>query len=296
MKKILLSVFTIFIIHILAFGQLTELNENFNTSCGFTMQGLPPNWSVYNPIPSTISEGSWRCGSSYGRSSTSGVRCSGLYGSPLVYHLDTSVLISPMLNLSSYTNIYLNFDTKTTDINLGAKLQIVYTKDSLQDSIDYATDITAAMMPIFSNNDVTDWVTHQVDLTPYKHITPLYIGFRYTSAAGTTGNRWFIDNILTTTTLLDLSVNPYINTATTPLSFSGSITDRHITLSCHNTFPANYTLQLLDITGRVMHTQSLELPSGTSTHTFAGLPVTTGMYIARLFNNNTQATAKILSW
>lgn len=296
MKKILLSALALCTASLYVHGQATSLSEDFNLKCA-TGSGVPSGWQFYNPIPSTIPDGMWQCGVAFGRSSTPGVSCSGLYGLPLAYYLDTSILISPSLYLGGYTgNIYLNFDTKTTAFNLGARLEIVYTTDTTDSLLDIATDITAAMMPVFSNDDVTDWVTHQVDLTPFKTTAPLYIGFRYTSAAGTTGNRWYLDNINTTTTPLNVSVNPDFNTVTTPLSFSGSITNQNFTLSCHNTFPATYTLQLLDITGRVIHTQSLSLPSGNSTHNIAGLPVSTGIYIARIFNDNIQAKAKISSW
>lgn len=295
MKNILLSTLALITISLHAFGQATSLTEDFNMKCA-TGSGVPSGWQFYNPIPSTVPDGRWQCGVAFGRSSTPGISCSGLYGSPLTYHLDTSIIITPSLNLSGYAgNIYLNFDTKTTAINLGAKMQIVYTFDTTDSLLSTATDITAAMMPVFSNDNVTDWVTHQVNLTPFKNIVPLYIGFRYTSAAGTTGNRWYLDNIQTTTTELILSVNPEINAATSPISFSGSITDHNLTLSCHNSYPATYTFQLLDITGRVIHTQNLAIPSGTSTHNFTSLPVASGIYIARLFNENTQAKAKILS-
>ena len=295
MKNILLSALALCTTSLYVHGQATSLSEDLNLKCA-TGSGIPSGWQFYNPIASTIPDGRWQCGVAFGRSSTPGVSCSGLYGSPLTYYLDTSILISPSLNLSGYTgDIYLNFDTKTTAINLGARMQIVYTTDTTDSLLDMATDITAAMMPVFSNDDVTDWVTHQANLTPFKNIVPLYIGFRYTSAAGTTGNRWYLDNINTTTTVLELSVKPDINSTTTPLWFSGSITDRHLTLSCHNTFPTTYTLQLLDITGRVIHTQSITLPSGNSTHNITGLPVSTGIYIARMLNENTQAKAKILS-
>ncbi len=295
MKKILLSALALCIASFYAHSQAISLNEDLNLKCA-TGSGIPSGWQFYNPIPSTIPLGVWQCGVAFGRSSTPGISCSGLYGSPLTYHVDTSILITPSLNLSGYPgNVYLNFDTKTTAINLGAKMQIVYTTDTTDSLLATATDITAAMMPVFSNDDVTDWVTHQANLTPFKNIVPLYIGFRYTSAAGTTGNRWYLDNILTTTTELFLSVNPDINNTTTPLTFSGSITDNNLTISCHNSFPATYNLQLLDITGRIIHSQSLNLPSGTSTHNIGGLPVSTGIYIARLFSEHTQAKAKILS-
>src|ERR1043165_853076 len=155
MKKILLLISFALPVFV-CYGQYhTSLNENFNTGCP-TGTSDPNGWHTYNIIPGT-SEGSWKCYPTAGKDGTPGITCSGLYGSPLTYHLDTSVLVSPPMDLSGYSGtIYVNFDSKTTNYSLGSKIQIVVSEDSTMGadtSSSYAlykvSDSMDAMTPLF---------------------------------------------------------------------------------------------------------------------------------------------------
>jgi len=296
MKKIIILI-TTFLSGIVAYGQATSLNENMNTYC-ITGNHAPNGWLTYNPQQTTLTvNGNWTCDPASGRASTPGISCTGLYSGS--YHIDTSILISPALNLSGYSgDIFINFDTKTTMYNLGAKMDIFLSADS---SMGYATGDTAtvyakttSMNPLFDMTDEANWVTHQVDLTPYKGILSLRVGFRYVSANGTTGSKWYLDNVMTTTTPLPPASVREISYETR--SLSGTVIDENLTINCHATEEGNYNVALFDITGRAIMNKQLHLNAGFNTKTISGCNVPAGMYIVTLGNESSYTTARVQAW
>ncbi len=305
MKKIILlltSCVTVFY----SFGQVTSLNENMNTTCPAAAHS-PNGWLTFNAVTpyAVLPEGNWTCDLPGGRSGTPGISCTGLYSSPptapLTYHLDTSLLISPKLNLSGYSDhIYLNFDTKTTNFNLGAKLEILASHDSTMGVDTSITDSvynkTTAMSPLFDNSDETDWVTHQVDLTEYKNVVPLYIGFRYTSANGTTGSRWYLDNINTTTIPLPPTSSSKAYRPSQGLSVNGSITEGKMSLFCTAPKSGTYNLAVYDMSGRLINQEQVNLHEGQNNFAISGMTVNTGIYLLKIGNEASLATARINAW
>lgn len=298
MKKIFLFLYIALpVLH--CFGQQTSLSENFNAGCPAGAGG-PAGWNVYNIVPGT-SEGSWKCYPSAGRAGTPGITCSGLFGDPLIYHLDTSILVSPKLDFSNYPgSIYINFDSKTTNFSMGSKIGIYVSQDSTMgadasiSSPIYGIEEADAMSPVFGSGDETDWVTHHANLTSFKHVVPLYVGFRYVSAAGINGSRWFLDNINSTTT-------PYtavsdINGSVESLSFTGASEGGKLTLSCFAPVKGNYTLSVYDLAGRVVHTQQLLLQTGHSFQTVQGHNLANGLYILKMANESSFSTTKVYIW
>jgi hypothetical protein len=279
-------------------GQVTSLNENMNTTCPSGAYS-PTGWMTFNPISTSDYRGKWTCDLPGGRSGTPGISCSGLYGSPLTYHLDTSILVSPPMNLSSNTTIYINFDTKTTNFNLGAKLEMLISADSTMGTDTATIDTftvynkTTAMTPLFDNSDESDWVTHQVDITAYKDIVPLYVGFRYSSAAGSSGSRWYLDNINTTTIPLDVSRLPLRSSGFT---VAGSANNGKMNLICHSPASGDYNLSVYDIAGRLIHQQELHLTAGQNSNIINGISLTPGIYVVKMGNESTFATARINAW
>lgn len=298
MKKIILLCSTL-LITISSFCQVTSLNENFNTSCptGYN----PPMWITYNPIMGTSPAGKWQCAATSGRSGTPGTSCSGLYGTPLTYHHDTSIFVSPELNLTGYAgDIYVNFDTKTSNYNLGAKMEILASKDStmgtdtLASTSDTIYNLTPAMTPIFGNPDQADWVTHQVDLTPFKSVVPLYIGFRYVSFDGTNGSRWYLDNIMTTTVQL---VNVEQLTGNSKrLQVSGNVQNGTLRLALGVPATDKYDLTITDMAGRQLHHQQVALQAGENSITLTDLSFATGMYIVKLANAHSFGVTRVPVW
>lgn len=276
----------------LCFGQgLTSLDENLDM-CPGGAHG-PTNWMVFNTVPGTYPDGTWACDAAAGREGTPGITCSGLYGSPLKYHLDTSTLVSPRLDLSGYSDkVYVNFDTKTTNFNLGAKLLFIASKDSTALGDTPTTyNLSSRMMPPIGFGDETDWVTHQVDLTDYKDVVPLYIGFRYISADGTNGSRWYLDNIKTTTEKI-VSVKD-IGMKSSKISLTGSANGNTISMRCGVVSSGEYNLTLYDISGRLIHQEKRQLSKGVSLFALNIPNLTSGLYFVRLWNESASRTAKI---
>ena len=274
-----------------ASAQATFLTEDFNSSCA-SGSGFPTDWTYYNPIASTMPQGQWTCAPTGGRWSTPGIACTSVWGTPAGYHLDTSYLVSPPLNLSGYTgNIYLHFDTKTSNINLAGRLAfIVSSSDTTFDTTGGAifADRTSELSPTFGNDDSTEWVTHIADLTPYKASTPLYVAFRYT-ANNSTGSTWYIDNIITTTFPANV---PQIDKSVLSLGVLGTSTSSQITLSCQAGTSGKYRLGIYDMLGREVYQQEMNLINSKGTYPISGLNLTPGMYVIKIGNAVASGTTK----
>lgn len=296
MKNILVLIFLVCAQTSIA--QTTSLNENMNTTC-ITGTNGPAGWATFNPISTPGPNGMWVCDPAYGRSGTTGVSCSGYYGSPGTFHLDTSILISPGLDLSHYATIYVNFDTKTTNINLGAKLELLVSKDSSMNADSSVHDTatvynrTTSLMPLFGNGDESGWVTHQADLTPFKHLVPLYIGFRYVSASGSVGSRWYLDNVMTTTTPNAIGEVAQAGNNT----ISGNIADGCLTVfTSGNLQQGNYELALFDLNGRKLFTDKLDIRNSGARFTLNNIFVPPGIYVLKMSKESDFLTTRIVAW
>ncbi len=289
MKKILTSL--LLITGALCANAQTNVAEDFNTVCS-GIAGFPMDWISYNTIPSTVPDGAWTCAPVNGRYGTSGIKCTGVWGTPAAYHADTAYLITRGLDLSGYGgSIFIHFDTKVSNINLGARMAFVVTSDSSKfDTVGGTTysDRTSFISPTFGNDDSTEWVTHSADLTPYKNTVPLYVAFRYTSTAST-GSTWFIDNVFTTTFPTQLS-GP--GKEKLLVNVVGMSTSSSITLSCTSDVPGPAKLGLYDLVGRQLYSEDIMLENSKSTHMISGLNLASGMYLIRLSNGIACTTVK----
>src|SRR5665213_870884 len=77
------------------------------------------------------------------------------------YHLDTSFLITPLIDLSGYTTVFLQFDTKTSKIVLGAQFSVEIVHAPVNPDSFGVTVL--AESPVFGSDDSSRWVTHVVD-------------------------------------------------------------------------------------------------------------------------------------
>jgi len=270
-------------------AQATSLNENFNTSCSSGSGAFPTDWAYYNPISGTTPMGQWQCSSTDGRWGTPGIECTGIWGSPAADNLDTSYLVSPALNLSSYAgNVYLNFDSKTSRIYLGGRISILASTDSNFQTGVY--DLTDSVSPIFTEDDSSGWVTHQANLAPYKSMVPLYLAFLYTSTTAT-GSIWYLDNIQTTTFILSVS-GPTENTL--PLTVIGNSTTSQITLSYKTETAGIYHLIIYDAVGHKAYEEDISSAAGIATYAISGLHLHSGMYLIKMGNGLTYGTTKTI--
>ncbi len=292
MKKFVLSVLSVFMGGV-AFCQVTSLHENFDVKCVLST-GFPGDWSKFNPIAATMPQGEWTCTPTNGRpntvgTQTPGIACTGTWGSSP--HTDTSYLISPALDLRSYTgNVYLQFDTKTTNLHFGAKLDVELTHNGITpDSGGLATILTPALAPLFGNADSSDWVTHQANLTPWAAV-PFYIAFRYISTTSA-GSIWYLDNVNTSTSRLQISD---VNRDALQLEVLGNSTSNNISISCLGYAQAYYYLQLYDLMGRLVYKDYLMINDAHPVIHIDGLGLKSGLYIIKMFNDERFAAAKFM--
>ena len=290
-KTILLGCFTF--ISLVSIGQLSTLTQNFNTACA-TASFPSDGWSAYNPIIGTTPQGQWACTATDGRpgvssAPTPGMTCTGVWSS--AYHLDTSYLLTPLLNLSSYAGgrVYLQFDSKTDNIILGGRLTLGKTIDSTSFPDSTYHDASASLTPAISSSDSSGWVTHQIDMTPYIDSNNFYMAFRYTSTS-TTGTAWFIDNVnLTTVSLVDKITRNIL-----PLTVIGSCTSNKIELSYSVLLAGNYQVAIYDMLGRQVYAGQVLAQTGTEYHTIDGLNLRPGMYCIKMGNENTYGVTKLM--
>ncbi|MES2703462.1 MAG: choice-of-anchor J domain-containing protein [Bacteroidota bacterium] len=266
---------------------LPQLNENFNSNCPDGAHH-PHGWVDFNPIPSTIPKGQWVCAAE-GRAGTPGIKCSGLWDG--AYHLDTAFLISPLINMSSHAGepIFLRFDSKTTKINLGAKLSIVAGEDSTFHT--YFAGFDQALTPVFGNDDSTDWVTHQFDLSGFAHAGDFFLAFRYTSPDDA-GSVWFLDNIFTTSAPLE--VQTLTPTIFQNLTAVGNSATSEVKLSFSADKTETYDIGIYDLTGREVARQQVRVRAGQNSYTLKDVDANPGIYILKLGGNTAFRTAKFM--
>jgi len=283
--------FTLFLL--ISFGsnaQLTTLSQNFDVSCASSSGTAPSGWDVYNPITSTYPSGAWSCAPAGGRAGTPGMQCTGYYSG--VFNLDTSYLITPMLNLRSYLpdTVYLRFDTKADSILLGGKLSVL--KSDFTDSSFTLgdSDITDGVVQVFGNQDSLGWTTHQINLWSEENAGDFYLSFRYTST-NTKGSIWFLDNINTSTVSLFV---PNISKDTNPLTVVGNSTPNQITLNLNLFYGGQYRIILYDIVGRTLYDEPVLAQAGNSYYTIKGLNLYEGMYYVKLANETMLNVERVL--
>jgi hypothetical protein len=278
-----------------------QFPEDFNTKCATA--STPWGWLVNNPIPGTAAQGSWVCTATNGKpvttggTPTPGVQCSGYYSG--TNHLDTSYLISPLINTLTSTNypggkVYMRFDTKKDNILNGARIDLrklivdSISGNPLSDSIVGSGMVT----PNFGDEDATDWVTHEVDLTQYLNAPPFYMGFRYVSTTAT-GTIWYMDNIFITPFSLSVE-QQYTNKQALPIFVIGGGTSSQISLSYTTHDAGTYHVAIYDMMGRNVHASDVDATRGTASYTISGLSLRPGMYCVKMGNKYTYGTTKLM--
>jgi hypothetical protein len=294
MKKIVLPVI-FFISGAVAQAQVavTSLYENFDASCA-TALGSVHNWYIFNPVVGTFPDGAWKCdpqnGTTRSGSQTPGLTCSGYYNGS--YHLDTSILMTPKMNLSSYTgkNVYLQFDSRSTNVHTGARMAFMLTTDTVfRSATPTLIDLTDVVSPAFDDNDSAAWVTHQVDLSGLIHSGDFFMAFRYTST-DTSGKVWYLDNVRTITNL----ETPHIADDALPLTVLSTNLSGTITFTCTAQNSGNYELAICDMMGRRVHHETINITRGTATYTINNVDLNAGMYILGMSNQHNRGISRFI--
>jgi len=290
MKKIFLSILSA-ISFISLNAQVTTLSQDFNASCA-SSSGFPFEWSEYNSVAGTLPQGEWMCAPTEGRDATPGMMCTGTYGSPLAFHNDTSYLITPLLSVASYPDsVYLRFDSKTTKYFVSGNLDVIVASDTdgLYAGID--TDFADSTFPLIGEGDLSNWVTHQVNLTSFKTRAPFYLAFRYISP-DTAGTVWYLDNInIATNSILKIS---NVNVPALSLKVIGYPASSQINLSCTAETAGAYHLEMYDMMGRLLYKDVSNRQQGNFTYNINNLNLQPGMYLVKMSNEYSYTTCKVV--
>ena len=138
--------------------------------------------------------------------------------------------------------------------------------------------ITAALPPAISNLSTPVWI-------------------RISALASTTGsgNRTTtgIDDFHLTWTLSGAGIKNVSASGNTALTLIGNATSEKMTFTYDVEEAGNYTLNIYDMTGRILHTENVNAQAGGQALTVSGLNLTPGMYIARIGNGSTTAIARV---
>lgn len=273
----------------------SAISENFDVACA-TATGFPAGWFVFNPLIGTYPDGAWRCGPGSGDNTSPGIVCTGFFDGS--FHLDTSYLITPKMNISANTDsdIYLRFDTRTTSVHLGARLGFFIGKardtDILHPLVLNYTDITTGISPIMADADSANWVTHQVNISSYKAAGDFYLSFRYTST-DSSGNVWYLDNVITSSHSIYESV-PVTDKKLLPLTIIGNSSPSKIVVACDVQTNGMFKLAVYDMMGRVVYREDRFLAFGKNTLTISDINLPQGMYLVKLANEKTYGTVKTM--
>ncbi len=178
-----------------SFAQATFLHEDFSTC----ISNLPNGWQKY----SVTGTDTWGCTS--GGQTGKGVTMSG-YSSGN-NHDNEDWLISPQIDLSSYTNPSLSFWCRTK--YSGAFIQVFVSANySGSGNPNTATWTTLPVVLPTSNSDVW-FLSDNINLQAYK-TQPMYIAFKYISS-NLFAATWKVDEVNVSDGTLNLS-NKFINT------------------------------------------------------------------------------------
>jgi len=276
---------------------VTSLHENFDVDCVLSGEiSSTSGWTVYTKESGNIPSGQWTCTPTLGRPNASnlatpGIMCSDYFSGQ--YHLDSSFLITPLLNLTSFTDsAYLQFDIKASNIYLGANVTILLSDDSsigALTSVASDSNLGPFLTPLLGVIDSGQWITHQVNITRFKS-NPFYIAFLYVTASNT-GATWYLDNVNISTTRLGV---PDITENKLPLTVTGYSTPDNIDLTFTTAGEGNYQLSLTDMPGKLVYSSNRNFTPGKQTISMDGLGLKPGMYFIKISNGSEMGIAKVV--
>ena len=143
----------------------------------------------------------------------------------------------------------------------------------------------------FSNNTISVNFGTALD----NKSTPVYIRIVALSGTAGSGNRPssaiddFTLNYIATTAVSTVSSQPALS-----LTVLGNATTDKITLAYSTEEAGNYNLSIYDLTGRIIHNETLVAQTGTQHISIDGLHLAPGMYIAKMNNSNSSSVARIM--
>ncbi len=295
--------FILFVLTIVTFNRVYaqypahSINENFDVACASgTQTSFPTGWiryTQYTPIDSM----QWHCTATLGRNLTPGMRCVGYHDG--AYHLDTAWLFTPALSLSDFPDsAFLRYDSKyevgytAGTHRYGLATYMMFTLDTTWVTpvmSDSNADVTSTLAPVIGPGDSSGWVTHELNLTPYKSFPTIRVAFRYVST-NTDAGAWTLDNINTSPFHLSVSGPQLVAN-----SLNIAVADAGESLQLFYNAPetGNYFVRLWDMNGRLMTSDAIYLNAGEGKYNMPTGPVLPGIYSLELWNAQYHAITKV---
>ena len=269
----------------------TALRQNFDVddSSGVGGDHFPPGWTVFHVVDGGQI---WKHYSMYGMNNSPCVEFNGYQGG--ADHANDAWMISPKLNLTGYSSIYLNF--AAVYLYVGDSLHVKVSTNYSGTGSPAATGVTWAepthtgLMRDDSNN-VSNLRLFQINLAPYIS-AHTYIGFEYKST-DSSGSRWTLDSITTSGVInTHVGVNN-VKEEKLDLKVIGKSTSSQIKVA-FNVPAGDYTLNVFDMVGRKVADVFINAIDGNQEYTISNLNLNKGMYIVKLGNESSYDVAKTI--
>lgn len=218
------------------------------------------------------------------------VRQSSKFGDP------GASFVLELANTTGISNIFVAFHFQNLDITSGRTVSwtLDYGVGAAPTAFTPITPLTGTMISTGSTF-VNDSVAALLPAAAYNQSTPVWIRISALSASTGSGDR-------PTTAIADFGM-VYNNVNSVPtisapaqvaVKAIGFATSTNVTLGYSVAKAGQYNVGLYDITGREVSTQSVELTPGGSNINLTGLNLASGLYIARIYNNVSSGTAKVI--
>jgi trimeric autotransporter adhesin len=251
----------------------TSLNETF-TNCLAPLLG---GFVQYSKVGGQ----NWRC-SKFGRTDTNAVSVNGFSGGNLA---NEDYLISPPLNLTSFTAPYVHFWSKV-------RFPAATTKEFLISNNYLGGDPTlATWTPLITSLPGLDSNYKSFgsfNLTPYKGTTA-HLAFKYVSTTAA-ADEWSIDDVNITEGIPTNIQSIVLNS--NEFAVMGNATDGNLQILLDSKNPDNFTLNVMDLNGKAIFNTNVKTNTGINKMQIALPNITNGLYIIKIQNKNVSGIIK----
>jgi len=253
---------------------VTTLSETF-TGCNPPMFGLFKDFSV-------IGTQTWRC-SNFGRNDTDAVYMNGFAAGATQDNEDW--LISPPLDFSAMTNPYLHFWSKKRFA--GTNTKEVFVSSNFMGDPGTATWIN--LNANLANLDTIYQFYNNHNLTAYK-ATPFHVGFKYVSVSTGTADEWSLDDIYVTDGAVGVQSFEQAGLDVLVLGHA----DQSLQVQLIDRKASAYTMQVMDLNGKVLLNQSVRTQAGKNNLNFNLPSLSAGLYLLQVRNDQVNGTMKFI--
>lgn len=259
---------------------ILTLNESFMGCIGTEMNAFV-QYSVEDASKT------WRC-SSFGRNDSASVYINGGSAAGISIAQNDWLITKAPLDLAAYSNPELSFyQRKRFTGNVLRKLMVstnyIHGTDP---ALATWTQINVADLNVEPVGDNVWAQVSGINLNAYKS-TPFYMAFTY--QCGTDGAyELTYDDIL----IANATGIKNVNKGNIGIQVLGEATAQQINLNIDAKVSATYDVQLFDLLGRKLASQTVNVVSGANRVNLSNLNLNTGMYIVRVIGDNGFGTVK----